>query len=54
MHATTVAIDLAKSVFQIAIADDGWKVVAQERPTRGQFERWFQNRGNVGLASEAA
>jgi len=48
MHATTVAIDLAKSVFQIAIADDSWKVVAQERLTRGQFERWFQNRA-VGL-----
>ena len=48
MHATTVAIDLAKSVFQIAVADDNWKVVAQDRLTRGQFERWFQNRA-VGL-----
>ena len=48
MHATTVAVDLAKSVFQIAIADDAWKVVGQERLTRSQFERWFQNR-EVGL-----
>ena len=32
MHATTVAVDLAKSVFQIAIADDNWKVVEQLRP----------------------
>src|SRR5574338_115114 len=44
MHATTVAVDLAKSVFQIAVADDKWKVVEQHRLTRLQFERWFQNR----------
>lgn len=48
MHATTVAVDLAKSVFQIAIADDNWKVIEQQRLTRSQFERWFQNR-SVGL-----
>jgi transposase len=44
MHATTVAVDLAKSVFQVAVADDNWKVVEQHRLTRLQFERWFQNR----------
>jgi len=44
MHATTVAVDLAKSVFQLAVADDNWKVVEQHRLTRAQFERWFQNR----------
>ncbi|KAB2924708.1 MAG: IS110 family transposase [Dechloromonas sp.] len=48
MHATTVAVDLAKSVFQIAVADDKWKVVGQERLNRSQFERWFHNR-EVGL-----
>ena len=45
MHATTVAVDLAKSVFQIAVADDKWNVVGQERLTRSQFERWFQAQG---------
>jgi transposase len=44
MHATTVAVDLAKSVFQIAVADDKWKVIEQQRLTRSQFERWFHNR----------
>lgn len=44
MNATTVAVDLAKSVFQIAVADDNWKVVEQHRLTRLQFQRWFQNR----------
>ena len=48
MHATTVAVDLAKSVFQIAIADGNWKLVEQQRLTRHQFERWFQNR-SIGL-----
>ena len=48
MHATTVAVDLAKSVFQIAVSDDKWKVVEQHRLTRTQFERWFANR-HVGL-----
>ena len=40
MHATTVAVDLAENVFPMAVADDKWNVVAQERLTRNQFERW--------------
>ena len=27
MNATTVAVDLAKSVFQLAVADASWKVI---------------------------
>jgi transposase len=48
MNATTVAVDLAKSVFEIAVADQNWRVVERARLTRAQFERWFHNRG-VGL-----
>lgn len=44
MNATTVAVDLAKNVFQLAIADDKWRVIGRERLTRSQFERWFANR----------
>lgn len=44
MNATTVAVDLAKSVFQLAVADESWKVIESHRLTRTQFERWFQNR----------
>ena len=43
-----VGVDLAKSVFQLAIADAHWRVVEQQRLTRTQFERWFANRA-VGL-----
>src|SRR5256712_4756591 len=43
-----VGVDLAKSVFQLAIADHAWRAVEQQRFTRTQFERWFANRA-VGL-----
>ncbi len=48
MHATTVAVDLAKSVFQLVVADEHWRVTDTQRLTRTQFERWFVNR-SVGL-----
>lgn len=48
MNATTVAVDLAKSVFQFAVADEHWRIVEIQRLTRSQFERWFVNR-SVGL-----
>ena len=43
-----VGVDLAKSVFQLAIADGHWRIVERQRLTRTQFERWFANRA-VGL-----
>lgn len=48
MHTTIVAVDLAKSVFQLAVADAAWRVTEHHRLTRSQFERWFINR-NVSL-----
>jgi len=48
MNTTIVAVDLAKSVFQLAVADGGWRVTEHHRLTRSQFERWFINR-NVSL-----
>src|ERR1700674_1060625 len=48
MNATTVAVDLAKSVFQLAVADAHWKILETHRLTRSQFEHWFVNR-EVGL-----
>jgi transposase len=43
-----VGIDVAKSVFQLALADGAWRVIEQHRLTRSQMERWFENRA-VGL-----
>jgi transposase len=48
MNATTVAVDLAKNVFELAVADAHWRVVERHRLSRGQFQRWFANRA-VGL-----
>lgn len=48
MNATTVAVDLAKNVFELAVADNNGRVTERARLTRPQFERWFQNR-EVGL-----
>ncbi len=48
MNATTVAVDLAKNVFELAVADATWRVIERCRLTRAQFERWFSNR-QVGL-----
>jgi transposase len=48
MDATTVAVDVAKNVFELVTADGQWKVTGSARLTRGQFERWFDNRA-VGL-----
>jgi transposase len=44
MNATTVAVDLAKNVFELAVADEHWKVLERARLTRGRFQRWFGNR----------
>ncbi|WP_230970030.1 IS110 family RNA-guided transposase [Nitrogeniibacter aestuarii] len=44
MNATTISVDLAKSVFQIAVANDKWEAIESHRLTRSQFERWFANR----------
>ena len=53
MNATTVAVDLAKSVFALAVADEHWKVVERARLTRRQFERWFHNRAVRLVVMEA-
>src|SRR5579872_4009192 len=39
-----VGIDLAKSVFQLAVADGNGRVIEQHRLARSQFERWFNNK----------
>lgn len=44
MNATTVAVDLAKSDFKVAVADRIWRVVEQARLTRVQIERFFDRR----------
>src|SRR3954464_14883559 len=53
MNATTAAIDLAKNVFQVALADGNHRVLEQHRLTRAQFERFFDNRKVARIVMEA-
>ncbi len=53
MNATTAAIDLAKNVFQVALADANARVLEQHRLTRSQFERFFDNRSVARVIMEA-
>ena len=53
MNTTTVAVDLAKDVFQLALADAHWRVVQTARLSRSQFMAWFQNHAVSRVIMEA-
>jgi transposase len=53
MKSTTIAIDIAKDVFQLAIADDKLRVVESVRLNRKQFLPWFENREVHQIVMEA-
>ena len=53
MDATTVAVDLAKNVFELAVADARWRIVERHRLSRSQFERWWLNRSAGQVVMEA-
>ncbi len=37
MNSTTVAVDLAKNVFELAVADAEWRIVERQRLNRARF-----------------
>jgi transposase len=53
MDATTVGIDLAKNVFEIALADGRGHIVERHRLTRARFDRFFVNRPACRIVMEA-
>ncbi|MGH8252366.1 MAG: IS110 family transposase [Steroidobacteraceae bacterium] len=53
MNATTVAVDLAKNVFEVALADDAWRIRERHRLSRGKFARFFANRARCRIVMEA-
>lgn len=53
MNHTTVAIDLAKNVFQLAVTDQTWRILSTARLTRAQFQTWFDNRKVDRVVMEA-
>ena len=53
MDATTVAVDLAKTVFQVAIADRQSRIVARHRFNRRQFTRFLATASPTHVVMEA-
>ena len=53
MHATTVAIDLAKEVFELAFADADHQIVQRKRLSRRTFGRVLENHAPVRVVMEA-
>lgn len=52
-HATTVAVDLSMTVFEIGIADRRWRVVERRRLNRRQFARFLADQPACHLVMEA-
>jgi len=53
MHSTTIAVDLAKSVFEVAVSQRPGKVAERHRLSRGQFSRFLAERAPATLVMEA-
>ncbi len=53
MHATTVAIDLAKDVFELAFADVHGRIVERKRLSHLVFSRCLTNRSTLRVVMEA-
>jgi len=53
MNATTVGVDLAKNVFEIAVADQRGHIDERHRLNRARFDRFFVNRATCRIVMEA-
>jgi len=53
MHSTTIAVDLAKSVFEVAVSQRPGKVAERHRLSRGQFSRFLAEQAPATVVMEA-
>jgi transposase len=53
MPSVTIAVDLAKSVFELAVVDAKGRITERRRLTRPQFERYWQTRESCTVVIEA-
>jgi len=53
MNSLTVAIDLAKTVFELAAADSSWRIVERRRLSWSQLERYLATRDIAHVVMEA-
>jgi transposase len=53
MDATTVAVDLAKTVFEVAVANAQWRITGRQRLSRAQFRRFLETTAPTHVVMEA-
>src|SRR6516162_4712902 len=53
MHSKTVAVDLAKNVFELAVADAAGRIVDRQRLNRVRFSSFFVQRAPCRVLMEA-
>lgn len=53
MQATTIAVDLGKNIFEIAVADESWQVTERHRLSRTRFGRFFASRSRCRVVMES-
>ena len=54
MHHTTIAVDLAKNIFEIAVSNHPGKISKRHRLSRSKFERFFAEHLPATVLFEAA
>ena len=53
MERTTIAVDLAKSVFEMAVANERGQILERKRLGRAPFRRFLENRPSSRVVMEA-
>ncbi len=53
MNATTIGVDLSKSVFQVSLANHAGRIIERKRLSRQQFERFLAEQPPVEMVVEA-
>lgn len=53
MDATTLAVDLAKTVFEVAVANAQWRITGRQRLSRAQFRRFLEATAPTHVVMEA-
>jgi transposase len=53
MNTTTIGVDIAKSVFQLSLANGAGRVIERKRLSRAQFQRFLAQQPNAEIVMEA-
>jgi transposase len=53
MNATTVAVDLSKSVFQVSLANASGRIIERKRLSRAQYQRFLAELPSTEIVTEA-